>query len=533
MAPVLNTTKSYDWTGEQESLYGLTSPWSTYYAPADTAPHGRFQGELNDLVVCGDIPKEINGTFYRMTVDPATPPHPKSPFLEGDGNLTVFQFQNGRVDMKIQYVETERYLLERKAGKRLFGLYRNPFTYHPCVRLADDSTGNTNIVYWGGKLLALSERSLPYEMDPYTLETRGFDPYSGQVKAKTFTAHPKTDPFKNELVVWGYEAKGLGTPDVCFYSVDAEGKISGETWFKEESTGMVHDAWITEHWIVMSSMPFKVNSEEDLKAGAHHWEYVEDRPSILYVAPRTSTPRHPNWDVGEVRKYTFDNGLILHTGAAWEDEDGTLKLESHFISFNIFLDFSPPGMTPPEVPVGDWVRWTIDPSLPTNTRLDRPKILMPYICDFPKTDERFSTRKQKIVFLLACDAGKEAKPGMLHFNTIVKLNTETGDMMVFAPDEKARVAEPVFVSRSAEAPEGDGWIICRTDRPSRPRGELVILDTNDFSKPVAVVQLPFASRMQVHGNWVDNPNPGHPLPRLTRQVKEISPSNNGSLNRIE
>ena len=54
--------------------------------------------------------------------------------IDGDGNISVFQFHNGRVDMKTRYIETERYKLERKANKQLFGLYRNPFTHHPCVR---------------------------------------------------------------------------------------------------------------------------------------------------------------------------------------------------------------------------------------------------------------------------------------------------------------------------------------------------------------------------------------------------------------
>lgn len=67
-------------------------------------------------------------------VDPFVPPVEGNVPLDGDGNISVFQFHNGNVDMKTKYVETERYKLERKANKALFGLYRNPFTHHPCVR---------------------------------------------------------------------------------------------------------------------------------------------------------------------------------------------------------------------------------------------------------------------------------------------------------------------------------------------------------------------------------------------------------------
>ena len=85
-------------------------------------------------VVLGKIPKEIDGCFYRVMVDPFVPPHPDNVPIDGDGNISVFQFHNGKVDLKTRYIDTERLKLERKANKAMFGLYRNPFTHHPCVR---------------------------------------------------------------------------------------------------------------------------------------------------------------------------------------------------------------------------------------------------------------------------------------------------------------------------------------------------------------------------------------------------------------
>jgi carotenoid cleavage dioxygenase len=34
----------------------------------------RFEGEVQNLEVYGEIPKEIDGTFYRVMPDPAFPP---------------------------------------------------------------------------------------------------------------------------------------------------------------------------------------------------------------------------------------------------------------------------------------------------------------------------------------------------------------------------------------------------------------------------------------------------------------------------
>lgn len=78
-------------------------------------------------------------------------------------------------------------------------------------------------------------------MDPHTLKTTGYDPF-GQIKAKTFSAHPKYDPYRDELVVFGYEAKGLATTDVVTYAIDRTGEIKNEFWLHQpfDSPGFIH-----------------------------------------------------------------------------------------------------------------------------------------------------------------------------------------------------------------------------------------------------------------------------------------------------
>ena len=71
------------------------------------------------------MPKEIDGCFYRVMVGPFVPPHPDNVPIDGDRSISVFQFHNGKVDLKTRYIDTERLKLERKANKAMFGLYRN------------------------------------------------------------------------------------------------------------------------------------------------------------------------------------------------------------------------------------------------------------------------------------------------------------------------------------------------------------------------------------------------------------------------
>lgn len=131
----------------------------------------RIEGNLYGLEVFGTIPETMEGTFYRVMPDPAQPPtyHRNGEMfvpLDGDGIVSAFRFSGGNVDWTQRYVQTQRYLAEKAARRPLFGVYRNPYTYHPCVRALLDSTANTNVVIHAGRLLALKENGPAWELDP-------------------------------------------------------------------------------------------------------------------------------------------------------------------------------------------------------------------------------------------------------------------------------------------------------------------------------------------------------------------------------
>lgn len=86
-------------------------------------------------------------------------------------------------------------------------------------------------------------------MDPVTLETIGLWDFDGQLPSLTFTAHPKFDPNTREMVCFGYEAKGDGTHDICYYSIDHSGKFLETVWTVCPVVGMIHDFGVTENYV--------------------------------------------------------------------------------------------------------------------------------------------------------------------------------------------------------------------------------------------------------------------------------------------
>ena len=98
----------------------------------------RFEADVYDCEVYGKIPSDIEGTFYRLQCDFAYPP-PKNDWttgFNGDGHVSSFRFANGSVDYKGRYILTDRLKAERKARRRLFGVYRNRYTDDPSVKNA-------------------------------------------------------------------------------------------------------------------------------------------------------------------------------------------------------------------------------------------------------------------------------------------------------------------------------------------------------------------------------------------------------------
>src|SRR5579884_1555741 len=97
--------------------------------PSFTGPFTpvRVEADVADLDIVGEVPADLDGAFYRVQPDPAHPPLLGDDIaFNGDGMVSMFRFKDGRVDFKQRYVQTDKYKLEKAAGRALFGAYRNP-----------------------------------------------------------------------------------------------------------------------------------------------------------------------------------------------------------------------------------------------------------------------------------------------------------------------------------------------------------------------------------------------------------------------
>lgn len=468
----------------------------------------RFDLEVFDLeVVDGEVPAGIDGLFVQAVPDQVYLPdvpvlYPMTIAAGGDGSVRAFRIKDGCVDFRTRYVRTERFELERKARRALFGNYRDPFSDDPSVAGKDRTTANTAIYLHAGRMLASKEDGLPYEVDPVTLETRGVWNADGAITSLTFTAHPKFDPDTGEMFGFGYAARGETTRDIAYYVVDAAGKVTHEAWFEAPYSAMIHDCALTEHYMLFPIMP--ITSDLDrLKAGGPHFVYDADLPQVFGVMPRYGS-------ADEVRWFQAPHAFPGHTINAYE-QDGAIVFDLLETDGNGFAPVVPDKNGAPMRPDGlttRHVRWRIDYRADDEHLVER-EVLAIVNGEGPHIDPRRQLKPYRHMFVPTLDRGKLAtdvngRPYPVMFNQLSHFDLEAGTREDWYPGPAATFQDPVYFTKSADAPEDDGYLIATLNWPLERRSELVILDTLDLARgPLARLRLPVRMRLGIHATWFD------------------------------
>src|SRR5687768_13153757 len=123
-------------------------------------------------VVDGRVPEGLDGTWYRAGPDWQFPSlHRDQVFIDGEGMAHRVRFSGGSASYLSRWVRTPRFLAQQRAGRALFGRYRNRYTDAPEAAGINGGTANTTMIFHAGRLMCLKEDDLPYELDIDTLAT--------------------------------------------------------------------------------------------------------------------------------------------------------------------------------------------------------------------------------------------------------------------------------------------------------------------------------------------------------------------------
>jgi carotenoid cleavage dioxygenase-like enzyme len=462
----------------------------------------RIEGDIHDVEIEGELPKQLNGTFHRVHPDAQFPPmFEHDQFFNGDGMVSLFRFGGGKIDFKQRYVKTDKWRLEREAERALFGAYRNPLTDDESVKGKIRGTANTNVKVHAGKLYTMKEDSPCFLMHPLTLESEGYTDFNGKMQSQTFCAHPKVDPKTGNMCAFAYATKGLLTRDMAYFEISSTGELLKEIPFENRYYCMMHDFGVTEDYAVFHVVPI-VGSWERLEKGLPHFGFDTTLPVYLGVLPRDG-------EAGDMRWFKAPTVFASHVMNAFND--GT---RIHFdipVARNNVFPFFPDVHGAPFDPIAArpfLTRWTVDMSS-SSDEFENVDKLTDMIDEFPRIDDRYATQAYRHGWMLVMDPdepfeGPGGRASGFIMNRIGYIDFSTGKQKSWWAGPQSIIQEPCFVPRTPDSPEGDGYIVALVDNLITNYSDLAILDAQYIEEgPIARAKLPIRIRSGLHGNWAD------------------------------
>lgn len=301
---------------------------SRYFAPVDELPPTVCQ------VVEGSLPSCLNGAYIRNGPNPQFIPSGPYHLYDGDGMLHLIKISQGEATFCSRYVKTYKYLVEREIGHPIFPSVFASFngfraTMARCVvalarvlagqfnpQVHGLGTANTSVALFGGRLFAIGESDLPYEIevtssgDIATLSRHYFHNTSQLLR---MTAHPKVDPKTGETFAFSYD---INRPFLTFFRINPDGRIQASVpLLSMEKSSMTHDFAVTENYAIFPDLQIQFNLKEIMRGRSPVNIYPCKVPRIGIIPKYASDDSEMSWIVAP--------GLnILHVANAWEENGG-------------------------------------------------------------------------------------------------------------------------------------------------------------------------------------------------------------------
>jgi carotenoid cleavage dioxygenase len=349
---------------------------------------------------------------------------------------------------------------------------------------------NTNVLHHADRLLALVENAPPFEIDARTLAPVGSWDLDGRLLGMSTTAHPKVDGRTGEMVIHGYQPF---EPYLQLYVVAPDGRVTLAETVDAPYATMMHDVAISAHHVVFpltsARMDFAAIAEGRPVADAF---FAGEEP--LGFGVRARTPGAP------VRWFeTAHPAFMFHFGNAYE-ADGRIVFDACVYPDTAgLLD----GLrTVRAGGAGPGLR-----ALPMSFELDlergtcRETVLSDRGAEFPRCDGRRVGHRNRWGYAAV---GREHPLADVeaYFSVLVKYDREGGPSTYHDFGRGTWTGEPIFVPRTPDAGEDDGFVLVVCHDGPNDRSTLAILDARDFGgPPLATLSLRDRIPMGFHGNF--------------------------------
>ena len=425
---------------------------------------------LADLRVDGAIPAALDGSYMRTGPNPFAPDPAGYHWFVGDGMVHAIRLKDGKAEYRNRWIRSQE--VARQGGPAAA----------PGPRRGSRDTVNTNVASIAGRPMALVEAgSYPVAFD-HTLETQEYSDFGGTLDGP-LSAHPHYDPVTGENHAITYDATNPN--ELRHVVIDAAGKVIRELAIPVQNGPSVHDCALTANYVVLFDLPVTFSMKALLGGFLFPYRWNREHKARVGLLPRTGTAEEVIW-------CEVDPAYVFHVSNSFEDTDGRVVID--VCPYETMFDG---GMKGPNGRNLGLERWTVDP---VEHKVARRTIdAAPQ--EFPRPDERYFGRPYRHAWAVALPESEVA--GFMGASCLIAHDLVAGTRTVRDFGKGMLPGEFVFVPRSADAAEGDGWLMGLVIDSSADTTDLVILDAQDFSGPaVATVHLPHRIPPGFHGNWI-------------------------------
>ena len=442
------------------------------------------------MTVIGEVPKDLNGMYFRNGPNAYFQPDWRYHAYDGDGMVHAVQFDQGKVTYRNRWVQTQGLQEERAAGHSLWKGLKEPMRQdRPDQPLKN--TANTDVKFHAGRIVAMWYRSgMPYALDPVTLETLGTADYDHAFEK--ISAHSRPDEHTGELMFFDYS---LTAPYMQYGVIGPDRKLRTKIEIPLPGPRLPHDMAVTENYSILHDFPLWPDAQA-LKAGRYKVKFHADQPTRFAVVPRHGTADQIQW-------FEAKPTYMLHVVNAWEEGDEIVMVGTPYR-----VHETPDGELDArrlERTINQRQRdfmlyeWRLD----LKTGKTHERVIDDVLnTEFPVINASYQGRKNQFTYNVLFPQGGREEP---RFPGLVKYDITTGGYIAYSAGPQYFYNEPGFAPRDNSQSEDDGYLVMPVWNPLDKRSEIQVFDCKGArlaEGPIARILLPQRIPHGFHATFV-------------------------------